>query len=140
MFLQNMSSDLVTKWITALRSKKYPQTHKALRNEAGFCCLGVLIDCAAPELWIKDRGDESEEWGVGRTAGDSDLLDSDLSFGILPASICDKFGLTYEETNTLMGLNDQDDANFDEIADYLENSILPDSYFTRTDNPHPLAS
>lgn len=44
-------------WIEALRSGEYEQTQGCLRDETGFCCLGVLTD-----LYLKEH---DEDWTAG---------------------------------------------------------------------------
>lgn len=39
-----MDTEIKAKWIAALRSGKYQQTQKTLRDATGYCCLGVLCD------------------------------------------------------------------------------------------------
>jgi hypothetical protein len=44
----------VKKWVAALRSGEYKQGKFSLRNDDGFCCLGVACDLYAKEhnlLW-----------------------------------------------------------------------------------------
>lgn len=41
----------VEEWVAALRSGKYRQTKGYLRDQTGFCCLGVGCDLADPDLW-----------------------------------------------------------------------------------------
>lgn len=48
-----MSADLLKKWIAALRSGEYKQTVSSLRDDNGFCCLGVLEDILGCE-WKLD--------------------------------------------------------------------------------------
>lgn len=45
-----MRQDIAIKWAEALESGEYPQTKLCLRDDAGFCCLGVLTD-----LYIKEH-------------------------------------------------------------------------------------
>lgn len=40
-------------WIAALRSGQYKQTNGHLRDENGFCCLGVLCDLHSQEYDYK---------------------------------------------------------------------------------------
>lgn len=42
-----MKKSIMEKWVAALRSGKYKQTTGQLRNEKGFCCLGVLCNLHA---------------------------------------------------------------------------------------------
>lgn len=39
----------VQKWVDALRSDEYDQCTGQLRNDSGFCCLGVATDVAMKE-------------------------------------------------------------------------------------------
>lgn len=41
-----MNAELKAKWLEALRSGKYQQTDRALRDNNGYCCLGVLCEVA----------------------------------------------------------------------------------------------
>ena len=42
---------LRTTWTTALRSGKYQQARRRLRDDGGFCCLGVLCDVSKKGKW-----------------------------------------------------------------------------------------
>lgn len=43
-----MNKGIKAKWVAALRSGKYEQTHGALRDgDKGFCCMGVLCNLHA---------------------------------------------------------------------------------------------
>lgn len=44
-----MNQDIKKRWVEALRSGKYKQTRGALKDDQGFCCLGVLCDLAAQD-------------------------------------------------------------------------------------------
>lgn len=44
------------RWAQALESGKYAQTRQTLRDEKGYCCLGVVCDLYAKETgkeWLK---------------------------------------------------------------------------------------
>lgn len=47
-----MNSQIKQKWLDALRSGEYSQTRCYLRDNDGFCCLGVLCD-----LYVKEHTD-----------------------------------------------------------------------------------
>jgi len=57
-----VTPELKAKWVEALRSGKYKQGKRALRTGRDkpendlFCCLGVLCDLIAPELWDRSCG------------------------------------------------------------------------------------
>ena len=44
-----MRKAIAMKWVAALRSGDYKQTNSQLRNDKGFCCLGVLCNVHAQE-------------------------------------------------------------------------------------------
>lgn len=58
-----MKRDVMRKWVKALRSGKYKQTIGKLKNEDGYCCLGVLCDIKAKEQKKKFNGigDENKD-------------------------------------------------------------------------------
>lgn len=39
-----MKSEIKQQWVEALCSREYKQTRGSLRDNTGFCCLGVLCD------------------------------------------------------------------------------------------------
>ena len=39
-----MNQEIKTKWLEALRSGDYTQTTNHLKDDKGYCCLGVLCD------------------------------------------------------------------------------------------------
>lgn len=41
-----MNGNIKERWITALESGKYSQSHRTLADANGFCCLGVLCEIA----------------------------------------------------------------------------------------------
>ena len=51
-----VNNDLYERWIEALESGKYPKTQGMLRNDDGYCCLGVVCDVADPNLWQQHAG------------------------------------------------------------------------------------
>ena len=102
------------KWIEALRSGEYEQTTGVLRNEKGYCCLGVLCD-----IYNKETG----EGGWIQYAGDG------YSFNGLevypPDEVCRWTGMENIPSilsldgETLIGQNDGG-VPFNEIADVIE--------------------
>jgi len=45
-----MDTAIRDQWVEALLSGKYHQTKAVLRNESGYCCLGVLCDIVKPDI------------------------------------------------------------------------------------------
>lgn len=101
-----MDPEIKKKWIEALRSGRYTQAKGRLRRGDAFCCLGVLHDC--------DGGEWDPLGYVTRPAGRPDgwrLYDGDSR------------GLDGEAQDTLVRMNDDADASFDEIADWIEANL-----------------
>lgn len=117
-------------WVKALRSGKYTQTHDNLRDEHGYCCLGVACDLY---MKIEGGGKWRNEDGYYYF-----FLYPETSSIALPLRVRDWLGLS--NTNPvclslekskycsiagpdgrwyLAGLNDKD-VSFDEIADLIE--------------------
>lgn len=46
-----MNEEVKKLWVNALRSGKYKQAKSTLRNNYGYCCLGVLCDLYDPNKW-----------------------------------------------------------------------------------------
>ena len=106
-----MNRKTKTAWVRALRSGKYRQGAGALRNrDSEFCCLGVLCHIS-PLVKIKQH------------AGDFDVTYTDgasVSSSKIPSWYRERLGITRDEQDALVSLNDEDKAPFDEIADWIE--------------------
>jgi len=130
--------ELIEKWVGCLRSGKYTQGRKALRDtENKFCCLGVLCDITKEELNL--------EWK---------LLPDELTYymgkedcvGVLPFKVSYYLGEELDYTVMIKAnnskileyinndlkwdyiylteLNDVWGLNFNQIADILEEEFL----------------
>lgn len=142
-----MNAKIKKAWLKALRSGKYKQARGALcarrprDKEIGFCCLGVLVDIAVPGHWNPEN-DSGDEWVLevdpafasaksycdGSPTGR--ILKAD---GSLPDEIRTVLGLSPEQQNTLMELNDGVKGNtskrpssFKTIANWIEKNITSD--------------
>ncbi len=102
------------KWLDALRSGEYEQTVDVLRDDTGFCSLGVAVDQLAPDMWLQTKW---YGWiADGYTAALSDRL-------------LERLGIDQVEAALLTVRNDDDRWTFPQIADYIEKHIQP------TDDP-----
>ena len=106
-----MKQEIKKKWIAALRSGEYQQTCEVLRNEDGFCCLGVLTD-----LYIKEN---SLEWKK-EPSGDYSFKNEEA----LPPSVVREWA-GMENWQTAHGylyyqLNDEEGYTFEQIADIIK--------------------
>jgi len=125
-----MDKKIKRKWIKALRSGKYNQGLGALCQrqdypreddkgkvtyvtEDAFCCLGVLVNITCGF----DGDDNGGELAYLKTGKKS------KTYGELPKNLRKEFGISKEEMNTLMDMNDFHEANFDKIADYIEDNM-----------------
>lgn len=95
-------------WIGALRSGRYKQTAGTLRNDEGFCCLGVLA--------CRQFGNQKV-----RRSGLGTIRDLEATMGHKKKD----FLLTNKQESTLITMNDDNHSSFNEIADYIEKKILP---------------
>jgi hypothetical protein len=111
----NMPGGIRALWVDALRSGHYQQTREVLYDHTGYCCLGVLVDVAAPEEWVT-IGDQT---GVASSGAKT-------SYGELSDKLRERFGLSDYECNFLMGANDEERWSFSEIADWIEFGIIPE--------------
>jgi hypothetical protein len=116
-----MNEEIKERWVSALRSNKYNQTTEFLKDDDGFCCLGVLCELAVEDKVIDPafRHAESLRW----------FYEDD--YGILPSKVQEWAGLhenpwvQYDEDglshySSLSELNDEKRKTFREIADIIE--------------------
>lgn len=103
-------------WVQALRSGKYRQTQGRLKDDKGYCGLGVAHDLIPGCEWIQ---------------GESAFIPFDCRvFGktiigrqIESEALEKFFGLSQEEMLNLVHNNDHG-KDFRWIADYIENEII----------------
>lgn len=99
-------------WLAALESGKFKQDTGQLRRPKvdgksyGYCCLGVLSKVAAQQ-------------GVGSFTKETYELDGLTERECLLPSLRTVVGLTANQCDTLMNMNDDEDRTFDEIATHL---------------------
>ncbi len=98
------------RWLEALRSGRYPQDRGHLRSDRGFCCLGVLCDVSGTGTWERSDGTGEFQFSQGRFG----------YYGLLPASLRESLGLSWDLMQTLIRMNDLSECSFVEIADYAE--------------------
>jgi len=114
------------RWLEALRSGKYTQTVSSLRNEHGFCCLGVLCDIYDSERWVKS--DDGDTYGYVTKI---DRHGSNFIKNVLPEEVYKHAGLFSDNPSVfidgtrmkqLATINDGG-ASFEEIADIIETHL-----------------
>lgn len=124
--IQRTRDEVYHLWVAALRSGEYKQASGQLRDVdygwendkvtvksvIGFCCLGVLCDLAH-----KDGGPTwDEDDGTGNLFSDD---------GEPPVYIKEFMNLDDDMIAELITMNDDQSATFDEIADVIEELIMP---------------
>jgi len=115
-----MKPKVKEKWLKALRSGEYKQTKGQLKDEKGYCCLGVL--CELHRKTVKQKGCK---WN---------LYNSYLGTGsILPEKVMKWAGMETESgrlpkrierkskyAHNLIDLNDTLNFSFKQIAQVIE--------------------
>lgn len=110
-------------WLEALRSGKYKQGQGRLRDRnSRFCCLGVLSDVVCPIAWRNDiitwpDNDGYYLWSDPLAPENCQNASHDLS-----PELCLELGLTSDQTDTLIEMNDEG-CSFAEIADYIQENL-----------------
>ncbi len=139
--MSKMNPEIKTRWVTALRSGEYAQAKNALRNDKGFCCLGVLCDVYAKA--------NNKQWEHSPTSNKKKLYGTG-GFEVLPDTVSTWAGLDtlpWAQVNNpvvkvpaerlslqtagvdklvslpLAQLNDIEGFAFSEIADLIEEQL-----------------
>ena len=134
---KHLDEQLVRKWIDALRSGDYPQTKYRMRNFQGFCCLGVLCDIADVN-WntipstSPTKNSYPPPYLMEKVAIDQKIKTSPLAKHMEEALNGSRFTFRHLDNNTqgivanfLTTLNDELGWSFHQIADWIEQHILP---------------
>jgi len=107
-----MKKSVAKKWVAALRSGEYNQTQKELKNEDGYCCLGVLCSISP---W-KNNFTRMIVSPYGKNV-------------LLPAQVCKWAGVRsnvgkYKDKgdtlNRSLAARNDEGMSFNEIADLIE--------------------
>ena len=114
---QQQKYEIIEDWVKNLRSGEYEQGKYKLVNEGKFCCLGVLANTLVKKeigkwencVYKLDEVDSSSICLSNKTVNllgfDKDIYDQNYK--------------------PLWQLNDRDDYTFDQIANVIEEQILP---------------
>lgn len=106
-----MNPEIKTKWIEALRSGKYQQTHGVLRRGDRYCCLGVLCSLNDDGEWTECSGEVYEF-----------EINSKTNCSILPDPVASEAKLSLDAQGKVATLNDSG-KSFLEIANYIEANL-----------------
>jgi hypothetical protein len=108
-------------WMDALRSEEFVKSTGDLRNDRGYCCLGVACEVAARNGIIEPAYYEADgSWSYGG------------EHALLPEAVARWLGLPEMDGNVFLGemrmleydgiteVNDKTETTFPQIADLLE--------------------
>lgn len=123
-----MRRSIRDKWVAALRSGLYPQTKgtlhrrtpKAEIKSVGYCCLGVL--CIVMNFAEYDTGDGRSKFIDNHY---NEMRDS-LSFKAGAKVFNSDYAVTADLIARLIDLNDTQEADFNTIADFIEQNVPVD--------------
>src|ERR1051325_8479035 len=107
-----MNKKIKKLWINALRSGKYKQTRGKLRYDDTYCCLGVLCDLhrkITKNKWKPDNCPRHYEYFGEK--------------GALPKKVYSWAKITDDNQQALIDLNDNLNATFKKIANYIEEKL-----------------
>lgn len=126
-----MKADIKAKWVAALRSGQYAQTEGVLRNEEGYCCLGVLCDLYAKETGMEWFTQNNEHFTMHGNDGVLPLevrrwADLPHEHGKYVEVMTNEDGETdppYPASPSLTELNDRWGYDFKQIAEVIEEQL-----------------
>lgn len=138
--MNSINKELVKLWVEALRSGKYKQGRKALRDKHNkYCCLGVLCDISKKDLkisWKEVTEDDvysfKDSYGVlpdvmlGYLGLDCNNVLIKTSNSKIPIDKMEKIGIPgyNKKYISLITLNDRYKLSFEQIADIIEEEFL----------------
>lgn len=109
-----MSPEFKARWIADLR--KYPKTVGYLKNDQGYCCLGVAC---------MTLGAKFKVIATGPYAGDHRPILNDRNIadgeGLTYETLID-IGLTHSHQNKLIDLNDHS-STFEPVIEWIEENL-----------------
>jgi hypothetical protein len=116
-----MDPDIKAKWLEALRSGKYQQAREKLYDRGSYCCLGVLCRAIGAEFQEFNEPDDDRYYDNAPVLDGINLADSDAQE--LSRSFLRRVGLSEEVQGRLIIMNDDQQAPFLTIAEYIEKSL-----------------
>jgi hypothetical protein len=121
-----MNPELKSKWLTALRSGEYPQTTGVLRDNKGFCCLGVLCDVMDNSKWSDTVGGDGYGYYFDSREDETNIPAQERKELGLHKMVKPPLSEQYDEQlleTVLIEMNDSHNQNFLEIATFIEANL-----------------
>ncbi len=117
------ASWILERWIPALRSGRYRQGKRNLRNPNDtYCCLGVACDLMVTDGILTEWKKDGFHWQI---MGQQTVLPTKAS-QFLGMSMTGLISFVEGVPFSLSILNDEKGWTFDQIADILEEAYKPD--------------
>jgi hypothetical protein len=118
-----MKPEIKKQWVAALNSGAYKQTINYLKDDTGFCCLGVLCD-----LYLKEH---NEKWEERESYNGTKYFIDDYEDEQLPRPVQRWAGLGQGvpdvcldgDYRSLAELNDEGNYDFKQIAQIIEEHL-----------------
>lgn len=118
-----MNPEVKKLWTSALLSGEYQQAKGKLRDEGGFCCLGVLCD-----VYVKHSGNPDVKWDKYESSYTYSIFGKG---GTIPDVVMEWAGLLQRdpsiswsgETHMISVLNDYEGLNFKQISQVIEEQL-----------------
>lgn len=105
-----MKRKVLVEWLDALRSGEYLQTKKALKDDLGYCPLGVLCEISKLGTWEPEPNSKKLQY-LGQ-------------INYLPEKVAEWAGMSQKEKSSVVGFmivyNDTQNLSFLELADLIE--------------------
>jgi hypothetical protein len=120
-----MNPDIKKQWVDALRSGEYRQGHSSLRPlDGSYCCLGVLCDIYAKTTGKGKWEYRDEDWTCALFHADDTSQDCYPPPSVMHwAGIEDVPDDADIVINKLIDMNDDDQASFNRISNYIERTL-----------------
>lgn len=126
-----MKQELRDAWVAALRSGDWKQGKYRLNLKGKYCCIGVLCEIADFEgpiaVPLGDDWRSSEEapsYRYRMPGSRPGMYGPETSSpGMITNEMAEYLGLPEDYLFVLAGLNDQENKNFNEIADWIEENV-----------------
>lgn len=110
-----MNKEIKDKWVKALTSGKYKQTTSFLKDNVGYCCLGVLCDIYRKEtkkgVWVRDEDNNAFAFKVEYYS----------EYELLPKEVKEWANLTSINPTVTLGENEGHSFGIPTLADINDN-------------------
>ena len=127
-----MHTITVSEWVQALRSGEFKQTIGHLRDEVGYCCLGVAAELT--EVPSEPNDDGVYSYIFPSITGTPELIRVDLPSSTMLALDIEASRNGCEDfIRRVIDMNDTE-VPFDEIADFIEKSLPADLIISLVSN------